>query len=765
VRPTTGIAELDLLLGGLLPGDNVVWEVDSGAPVDTFISRFLTACSLQEAPVVYVSFNRSPQTIFESYASLVGERDFILVDSFSCGKGNSDDVFLDFFSNGRGGDKATVVRLENPSDPSELQGALSRLPVGIMTSARYVFDSLTGMSELWGGEKEPQRFFSHFCPRLYDLDTIAYWILERAAHSQGFVAKIRHVTQVVLEVGVEEGTRSLTLRRAANRRSADIGVPQPFHTDNGHIVIRQEAREVRELELLTRMSEALGTALDPSSFFEEVMKVLADQLGMVRGTLVLLDRETNSLRIAAAHGLRKEEKELGEYAVGEGVTGRVVETGIAEVVPDIRKDPRFLDRTTARKADTSVQLSFICVPVKVEHEVVGALSVDRPFGVDATLEKDRRLLSIVAAIVSQVLRINRLLRVEKEEILARNETVLEGLRKRYRIGNVVGESRAIRQVLGTAGRVANSRASILITGETGTGKELIANVVHYNSGRAEGPFVKVNCGALPETLLESELFGHVKGAFTGAVRDRRGRFEVAHGGTLFLDEISETSPRLQVKLLRVLQQGEFEPVGSAKTVGVDVRVVAATNKDLRAEIRGARFREDLYYRLNVIPIHLPPLRERRGDIPPLVDHFLERFNEENGKSVTKLSRQVLDLLLEYPWPGNVRELENCVERVVVLSDGDCVTVDLLPDEIRSGVAPAGPAEESSEGGDLKRALEAYVAGGVDVAGAWRDVRRMVDRAVISGAMAGQGVSQRELARMLGISRVTLRKKLKELGLT
>ncbi len=762
MKPTTGIPELDDLLGGLIPGDNVVWEIDSGAPVDKFITKFLTAYAREDTPVVYVSFNRSPQTILNDYAGLMKTTGFTLIDGFSCGKGNADKVFLDFFGSE---ESSSVIRVEDPSDPAQLQDALSGLPADIMKSAGYVFDSLTGMHELWGREEQAQRFFSHFCPRLFDLNTIAYWMLEQEAHSEGFLAKIRHVTQIVIEVGVKEGARSLTLRRAANRKSAQIGVPQPFHAEDGSIVIRREAREVRELELLTRMSEALGTALDPSSFFEETMRVLADQLGMVRGTLVLLDRTTNSLRIAAAHGLSREERERGEYAVGEGVTGKVVETGVAETVPDIRKDRRFLDRTAARRSDGSSQVSFICVPVTVEHEVVGALSGDRPYGVEATLEKDRRLLSIVAAVVAQVLRINRLVRVEKEEILARNQTVIEDLRKRYRIDSVVGESRVIQDVLATAGRVADSRASILITGDTGTGKELVANVVHYNSGRADGAFVKVNCGALPETLLESELFGHVKGAFTGAVQARRGRFEMANGGTLFLDEISETSPRLQVKLLRVLQEGEFEPVGSAKTVRVDVRMVAATNKDLRKEIGEGRFREDLYYRLNVIPIRLPALRERRVDIPPLVDHFLEKFNRENNKKVTRLSQQVLDLLLEYPWPGNVRELENCIERVVVLSEGDSVTVDLLPEEIAGGagmaaVAPVG----SSECPELERVVGRYLSRGVDVADAWRALQRILDRTVISGVMDAGGVSQRELARMLGISRVTLRKKLDELGL-
>jgi Nif-specific regulatory protein len=403
----------------------------------------------------------------------------------------------------------------------------------------------------------------------------------------------------------------------------------------------------------------------------------------------------------------------------------------------------------------------------VDGEVIGALSADRPFAVEATLDKDLRLLLIVASTVSQVLKINRLVRVEKEEILARDRRLTRELRERYRLGNVIGESEAIRNCLSLAATAANSRASVLIAGETGTGKELIAGVVHYNSPRAEGPFVKVNCGALPETLLESELFGHVRGAFTGAVRDRKGRFELADGGTLFLDEVAEMSPRLQVKLLRVLQERELEPVGSARTLRVDVRVVAATSCDLREEMQQGRFREDLYYRLNVIPIRLPPLRERREDIPLLVDHFLEKFNREDDRRVTKLSRGVLERLLEYDWPGNVRELENVVERAVVMAPHESFSGELLPEEISS---PTPGRRASSRAGRapgvsrIKRVVDAFLEDSADLAEARTGLSRIVEELVMRHALKDKAASQRELAKRLGMSRVTLRRKLKEYGL-
>jgi Nif-specific regulatory protein len=371
----------------------------------------------------------------------------------------------------------------------------------------------------------------------------------------------------------------------------------------------------------------------------------------------------------------------------------------------------------------------------------------------------------VASIISQVLKINRLIHIDKEEILVRDEHALEDLRRRYRLENLVGQSEAIERVLSTAATAAKSRATILLTGETGTGKELVANVVHYNSDRSSGPFIKVNCGALPETLLESELFGHVKGAFTGALDSRKGRFELADGGTLFLDEIAEMSPRLQVKLLRVLQEKEFEPVGGTQTIHVNVRVVAATSRQLKKEIQEGRFREDLFYRLNVIPIHLPPLRERRADIPRLVDYFMEKYNRQNNKNVSKISPKVLDLLVEHPWPGNVRELENCIERGVVMSAGKVLSADFLPEEIvsphlNSDNQCARPSGNESE---IRQAAQRFCETVSDPGHARELVHRIVDETIIRRALA-QTKSQRKAAERLSMSRMTLRKKMRQYGM-
>lgn len=758
---TTGIPELDRILNGIRASDNVVWEADSGASVDLFVSKYIFACEAEGAPVVYVSFNRSPQTIADIYSPILAPGRFFLVDCFTTGKGDRDESFNGFYQMDGPGASLRAFRVEEPSNPARVQDVLLRAQEEAGPRARYVFDSLTGMLDLWKDPDTVFRFFGHHCPRLFDLKTVAYWLLEQDAHSREFLAKIRHVTQVVIEVGVNEGMQTLTVRKAANRNCLDVGVPRCFHQEGRDPILSAESREDRELRLLTALGEALDSALDPAVFFQQTMHVLFSELGMIRGTLVLLDRIANKLRIAAAHGLSAVESARGEYEVGEGVTGHVVRTGLPEVVPDISRDPRFLDRTNTRQAGSGAQIAFICVPLKVDGEVVGALSADRLFANQVILDKDLRLLKIAASAVSQVLKINQMAHVEKEEILHRDERLIRELRDRYRLDNVTGQSKAIQKVLATAAMAAKSSASVIIHGETGTGKELIANVVHFNSARAKGPFVKVNCGALTETLLESELFGHVRGSFTGAVKDRKGRFALADGGTLFLDEVSEMSPALQVKILRVIQEMEFEPVGGTQTLRVDVRLVAATNKDLRKGIQEGWFREDLYYRLNVVPIHIPPLRERREDILPLTNHFLDLYNRRCGKKVGKLSRKVLDLLVGYGWPGNARELENCIERAVVMCPGDTFTVELLPPEItgpRQGAGGSPAGIDAAVG-----AIEKFCRASDNPGEIMRRLIAAVEKAAIQKVVS-LGLGQREIAERLGMSRMTLRKKMKELGI-
>jgi transcriptional regulator with PAS, ATPase and Fis domain len=335
------------------------------------------------------------------------------------------------------------------------------------------------------------------------------------------------------------------------------------------------------------------------------------------------------------------------------------------------------------------------------------------------------------------------------------------------IPGLIGSSPAMQKVYALTRRVARSNASVLLLGETGTGKELIAKAIHQTSQRATGPFVRVNCGALSESLLESELFGHVRGSFTGAIANRTGRFEAAHTGTIFLDEINSTTPKLQVKLLRVLQEREFERVGDTQTVRVDTRVVAASNKDLLSVVEAGEFREDLYYRLNVVPIHLPPLRERPEDVPELVGHFLAYYNEENDRYVSHIEPKALQALQNYHWPGNVRELQNYVERAVVMATGDELTCDLLPENVLNG--PKARPTTRSRGADLESLTFELVQQGLAMAGPQEDnlhakVVNRVERELIAQVMASCDSVQTKAASKLGINRNTLHKKLKEYGL-
>jgi two-component system, NtrC family, response regulator HydG len=324
-----------------------------------------------------------------------------------------------------------------------------------------------------------------------------------------------------------------------------------------------------------------------------------------------------------------------------------------------------------------------------------------------------------------------------------NLTLKERLGARFDFSRIVGRGRKMSELFDFLAQIAPSEATVLILGESGTGKEIVANALHQNSPRAQQPFVKVACAALPETLLESELFGHEKGAFTGAVARREGRFQAAHRGTIFLDEVGEMSPAIQTKLLRVLQEREFEPVGSLRTVKVNVRVIAATNKELDREVKEGRFREDLYYRLNVIPVHLPPLRERKEDIPALAHHFLTFYGERNKKEIREISPKALDLLVRYDWPGNIRELENCLERAVIVSRGEAIAPLDLPPAIRN----LSVEKESSE---------IPFPAGLSLQDA--------EKALIFKTLEDAGGNRSRAAEILGINRRTLQMKLKEYGI-
>lgn len=437
-----------------------------------------------------------------------------------------------------------------------------------------------------------------------------------------------------------------------------------------------------EVGLLADVAKALAESLDLEKTLQSILKALETHVKLERGAITLLDSESETISIKVAHGLSDVSRKQITYKVGEGITGLVVQTGKEVVVPDISKDPRFLAKTGQRKRSKGQKIAFFCVPIKLEGNTIGAISVDRKVRPADDFDLHVRLLEVLATMVAQAVKLNKLVQSDRRELRDENARLLRELKTKFNVHNMVGTSSAMLEVYRLIEQVANSNATVLVRGESGTGKDLVAHAVHYNSLRSEQPFIKINCTALPETLLESELFGHEKGSFTGAVDRKIGRFEMASGGTIFLDEIGDFSMNLQVKLLRVMQFKEFERVGGHETIKCNVRIVVATNKDLEEEIKNGVFREDLYYRINVFPIYMPPLRDRKNDVMLLADFFLEKYAKENHKDIKRISTPAIEMLTSYHWPGNIRELENCIERAVLLCDEDVVRSDHLPPSLQ-----------------------------------------------------------------------------------
>ena len=470
-------------------------------------------------------------------------------------------------------------------------------------------------------------------------------------------------------------------------------------------------RKIRELTALYEVARLVASSLDLEATITAILGALAEHLEMERGTLTLLDPENGQLAVRASHGLTRGEMKRGLYKVGEGITGRVYASGAPFVVPDITKEPLFLDRTGARRDVAKENVSFIGVPVEVHGKPIGVLTVDKLFAPEVDFEEDIRLLKTVASIVGQAVKLHEMIEAGKAALVQENRLLREEVGRRVSLPSIVGGTKRMQEVFRAAELVANSRSTVLLRGESGTGKELVAKAVHHLSPRSSRPYVRFNCAAVPEGLLESELFGHEKGAFTGASGAKKGRFELADGGTIFLDEIGDLPISLQPKILRVLQEQEFERLGSERSVKVDVRVVAATSRDLERLLAQGLFREDLYYRLNVVPIFIPPLRERREDIPALVDHFARRAGEERGRAV-RFTPAAVAALAAHAWPGNVRELENAVERTVVLCGKEVIDADDLK-LLTAGAPSAGGGGDGLprtvhdvELGMLREALEA-----------------------------------------------------------
>lgn len=497
----------------------------------------------------------------------------------------------------------------------------------------------------------------------------------------------------------------------------------------------------QQLNTFQQISIVLSRSLDLEDTLSAMLKTLKDIAHMQYGLVSLFDHDRSALFIQAVHGVDPEvvkDVKGVRYRIGEGIMGTVMHQGQSLVIPRVADDPRFLDRLNLY----DYGLPFICVPIPgADRNPVGVLAAQPQTQDEQELPARTRFMEMVANLIGQTVRLIGKVHTEHEAIRSERDSLRRKMRDQYGFENMVGQTQAMKQVFDAIRQVAKWDTTVLVRGESGTGKELVANAIHYNSPRASGPFIKLNCAALPDTLLESELFGHEKGAFTGAVKQRKGRFELADGGTLFLDEIGEISASFQAKLLRVLQEGELERVGGSETFSVDVRIITATNRNLEEEVRNGNFREDLYYRLNVMPINLPALRERLEDIPALAKFLVSKLAEKQGRPI-QISDGAIRLLVGYPWPGNVRELENCLERATILSETGLIDRDVIvfnPTTDRLGNSPA-PALTTTA------SLHASMPSDVDI-----HDNQLDERQRLIAALERSGWVQAKAARLLGMT--------------
>jgi len=460
------------------------------------------------------------------------------------------------------------------------------------------------------------------------------------------------------------------------------------------------AGEVRKLSTLLEASQALSATLDLKASLQRVLEILGRHHGAIRSTVVLLNENTGDVELEAAAGAITVKRV--RYRIGEGVTGKVVQTGKPIVVPRVSREPTFLNRAAERPELPSQELTYISAPIALEGKTVGAIGIDLQFKADRDYHRTTKFLGVVGSMIAQAVKVQRLIQADKQRLVDENTHLRQELKERYDFSNLVGTSGPMHQVYEQIAQVARTNTTVLLRGESGTGKELIAHAIHYNSPRSKKPFIKVSCAALPQDLIESELFGYEKGAFTGAYTSKKGRFEAAEGGTLFLDEIGDLNLATQIKLLRILQEREFERLGGTETIRTNIRLIAATNKDLERAIAAGEFREDLYYRLNVFAIFVPPLRERKPDVLLLADHFLEKFSKEHNKNVKRIATPAIDMLSSYHWPGNVRELANVIERAVVVCDTQVIHAHHLPPTLQTAEA-SGTGQTTT----LRDSLEAF----------------------------------------------------------
>ena len=444
----------------------------------------------------------------------------------------------------------------------------------------------------------------------------------------------------------------------------------------------------KHIELISEIGRIFISGKDLNILLQNILNAIPKYFPVERGSINIYMQELDVIRIDVAYGYSEDQAAKGIYKFGEGIIGSVVASGEPVIVPSIYDEPKFLNRTGARDGRTDGNIVFICIPIKTEGEIIGAISVDLAKDKNDPIDEEFEMLSMISIMIAHVVSSRREMLQREAELREENKLLKLKINSERMAGNIIGNSHIMKLLYEKIMLVADTDSTVLITGESGTGKELVAEAIHNNSRRKDKPFIKVNIAALSQGLIESELFGHERGAFTGALIQKKGRFELANEGTIFLDEIGDLNPQSQVHLLRVLQERTIERVGGSQTIPLNVRILAATHQDLEAKIKNNEFRQDLFYRLNVFPVYVPPLRERKTDILLLADHFLEKYSRKIGKSVKRISSDAIDMLVIYHWPGNVRELENCIERAVILTQEDAIRNYHLPPTLQMADNPS-----------------------------------------------------------------------------
>lgn len=518
-------------------------------------------------------------------------------------------------------------------------------------------------------------------------------------------------------------------------------------------IIHQLKEKIDKQSLLLQIAEVLENPGSLEDIFQNIMDILSKSFPIKRGMLLLLTPE-KKLRTFQGYRLSEEAINRGVYRIGEGITGKVVKEGEPICIKDIFSNKEFLNRMKIRRNKKEIN-SFYAIPIKYNNKVGGVLSIEKKYIDDINFQTTKETLILISSLISHKVANYEKIENEKKDLIAKNMELKERLGIKEHEPDLVGNNIKIKEIMKTIDIIADTDATILITGDTGTGKEVLARKIHFTSNRSIHPFISINCAAIPANLLESELFGHKKGAFTGATTDKKGKFLLANKGTIFLDEIGDLDLNLQSKLLRIIQEKNIEPLGSEKNIKVDVRIITATNKNLQQQVKENSFREDLYYRINVISLHIPSLKERKDDIPLLINYFIQKYNKKYNKSIGDITPNCLKILAEYEWPGNIRELENTIERAIILSTYDVIDETALPGNIVTSEADTVRLENF-----LLKEISTSPTGNIH-----KNIMEKIEKFLIDYALIKHNSKQTEASHFLGIHRNTMREKIKYYDIT